>query len=84
MNNWLNKMTIEERENFTDILYNILTSTKTSSFKELDQKWFSSIKEMTLTYKNLKQKDKKMIMKITKYLYKSIEEKKSIAKKSNA
>ncbi len=74
MNDWLSKMTKEERENFTDILYNILASTKTTSFKELDKKWFTSMKDMLSTYKNLSTEDKKMVIKITEYLYKSIRE----------
>ena len=80
MNEWLAQMTIEERENFADILYKILTSTKKTTFKELSKNKFTAIKDMLSSYKNLSEKDKKMTIKILEYLFKSIKD--STMKKS--
>ncbi len=74
MNDWLHKMTKAERENFVEVLYKLLTSTKTTTFKQFDKQWFSSIKSMISTYYDLDKEDKKMVIKILDYLYESIKE----------
>ena len=83
MNEWLAQMSKEERENFADILYKILTSTNKTTFKELSKNKFMAMKDMLSSYKNLNEKDKKMTIKILEYLYKSIKDstlKKSLTK----
>lgn len=72
--NWLNQITMDEREKVINVFYQILISTNAKSFKELDLKWFSNARILFKSYQNINKKDKEMISKSLSTLFKSIKE----------
>lgn len=59
--NWLKNTTPEQRENFINVMYEVVTTTKAKTFKEFTSSWAKNIGIILKTYKNIDEKDKKII-----------------------
>lgn len=59
--NWLKTTTPEQRENFINIMYDVVTTTKAKTFKEFTSAWAKNIGIILKTYKHIGEKDKKII-----------------------
>lgn len=68
--NWLAEVSPKQREDFFEILYEILRATKAETLPELTNNWFSSAKAMIKTYKNLDTESKKVMIKTITALFK--------------
>ncbi|MEG0138098.1 MAG: Mbeg1-like protein [Bacilli bacterium] len=82
---WLSKISLEEREKFVNILYNVLISSNIRTFREIDTKWYIGAKNIIKKYRNISKEDKIVLDKVIDYLVASIKTniftKKSILKK---
>ena len=59
--NWLKTTTPEQRENFINLMYEVITTTKAKTFKEFTSSWAKNIGIILKTYKHINEKDKKII-----------------------
>ena len=68
LRNWLNETTPEQRKNVIDIVYSLIQTTNATTCKELSESRMKNIGEILKSYKNVDEKDKKMINKMVKSL----------------
>ena len=61
---WLKNTTPEQRKNFINIMYEVVTTTKAETFKDFTASFAKNIAIVLKTYKNIDEKDKKMIGKM--------------------
>ena len=66
---WLKEVSPEQREEFFEILYEILKATNVESFLDIGSNWFSSAKAMLKTYKNLEPESKEIMTKTLSALF---------------
>ena len=59
--NWLKSTTPEQRKNFINVMYEVVTTTKAKTFKDFTASFAKNIGIILKTYKNIDEKDKKMI-----------------------
>lgn len=59
--NWLKTTTPEQRGNFINLMYEVVTTTKAKTFKEFMNAWPKNIGIILKTYKHIDEKDKKII-----------------------
>lgn len=62
--NWLKDTTPEQRKNFINIMYEVVTTTKAKTFKDFTGSFAKNIGIVLKTYKNIDEKDKKIIGKM--------------------
>lgn len=62
--NWLKNTTPEQRGNFINIMYEVVTTTKAKTFKEFTSAWTKNIGIILKTYKNIDEEEKKIIGKM--------------------
>lgn len=58
---WLKETPVEQRKNVIDILYNVIDSTNAITVKEISATKMKSVAKMLKSYRNLDEKDKKMV-----------------------
>lgn len=61
LKDWLIKVTPEQREQFVDIVYSVISSTKAKTLTELTTKWFENTKIVLKSYQNMDKKSKLII-----------------------
>ncbi len=61
---WLEQTDVEKREQFIDIIFEIINSANKESFGELKAGWFTSATTMVKTYSHVDEESKKMITQI--------------------
>ena len=59
--NWLKTTTPEQRGNFINVMYEVVTKTNAKTFKEFTASWSKNIGIILKSYKNIDEKDKKII-----------------------
>ena len=62
--NWLKETSPEQRKNVIDILYNVIDSTNASTMKEISSARMKNVAKMFKSYRNIDEKDRKMINKV--------------------
>ena len=62
--NWLKETTPEQRKNVIDILYNVIESTNAVTMREISSARMKNMAKMLKSYKNVDEKDRKMINKV--------------------
>lgn len=68
---WVNEFQPEEREQFIDVVYQILCKTNAKTISELKKNWFKNSKIVLRNYKNTDEKTKKIINEVFSGLVKS-------------
>lgn len=71
---WLDTVTLEEREQFVDLVYRLLLTTNVSSFKELDLKGIKGFKQVFKMLENINKNDKKIINKVATSFLKALKQ----------
>ena len=71
INNWIDSLTTEEREKYTNILFDSLDSLKTDDFQKLVFKMPKHVKPFVKSYIKLSKEDKKLVKKVIRKLIKS-------------
>ena len=71
LRDWLKNTTPEERKDFIDMLYQIITATKATEVSDFRIDTVKKISQILTTYKNRKEEDKKEIEKMIKLLISS-------------
>ena len=71
LRDWLKNTTPEERKDFIDMLYQIITATKATEVSDFKIDTVKKIGQILNTYKNRKEEDKKEIEKMLKLLVSS-------------
>lgn len=71
---WLGTVTLEEREQFIDIIYRSLLTTNASNFKELDLKGIKGIKQVLKMLEHLNKEDKKVVNKVAWMFFKALKQ----------
>lgn len=66
--NWVASVSVQQREEFIDILYEILNATDAKTMSEINNNKLASAKKMITTYKNLDPESKKIIIQTIKLL----------------
>lgn len=66
---WLQTLSIEQREKFWMVLFEILGSTNAETLSQISEKWFANSKTILLTYKNLDEESKQVINQTLKCLF---------------
>lgn len=61
LRNWLKETSPEDRKEVIDVIYALMQTTKVETFKEFSESKIKNINEVLKNYKNVDQKDKKMI-----------------------
>lgn len=61
---WLKETSPEQRKNVIDILYNVIESTNAVTVREISAAKMKSVAKMLKSYKNLDEKDRKMVNKV--------------------
>lgn len=69
---WLANVSVEEREKFIDIIFEIIESTNAKTLAEIKSEILPSTKTIVLAYKNIDPKDKEMIQKTISALLKIV------------
>ena len=69
--NWLQNTTPSQRENFVNIIYDLLVTTQVKDFNDFGIDTFNKIKAAIKSYKNIEKEDKKEIEDMLKLLFKS-------------
>ena len=59
--NWLKSTGLKQREQFINIMYEIVTKTKAKTFKEFTASWTKNIGIILKSYKEISSEDKKII-----------------------
>ncbi|GHT69584.1 hypothetical protein FACS1894110_19330 [Spirochaetia bacterium] len=68
---WIGGMNREQRQRFTDALYDILSSTDAKSLPDLTTKWFKNVGLMIQTYKDIDDSTRDIISQTISALFKS-------------
>jgi hypothetical protein len=71
ISSWLNELDVNQREEFVNTLYEILTSTKLTTIPEFTNNWFYNVRKILESYKNISPKSKETINKTLELLFKS-------------
>ena len=71
INNWIDSLTEEEREKYTNILFDSLDSLKTDDFQKLVFAMPKHVKPFVKSYTKLSKEDKKLVNKVARKLIKS-------------
>ena len=61
---WLKETTPEQRKNVIDILYNVMESTNAVTMREISSAKMKNVAKMLKSYRNLDEKDRKMVNKV--------------------
>lgn len=69
--NWLKNTTIKQRENFVNIIYDVLISTQAKDFNDFSIDTLSKIKAVIKSYKNIEKEDRKEIEEMFKLFFES-------------
>ena len=69
---WLQNTTLEQRENFVNIIYDILISTEAKDFNDFSVDTLKKIKIAIKSYKNIEKEDRKEIEYMIKLVFESI------------
>lgn len=69
---WLNNTTPEQRKQFVDTLYQIISKTESKTVLDLSNQWLRNIKKVVETYKNMSEADKKQLEQMIKLTLTSI------------
>ena len=69
LRDWLNNTTVEQRENFVNIIYDVLISTEAKDLNDFGIDTFNKIKTVIKAYKNIKKEDKKEIEEMLKLFW---------------
>ena len=69
--NWLKNTTIKQRENFVNIIYDVLISTQAKDFNDFSIDTLSKIKAAIKSYKNIEKEDRKEIEEMFKLFFES-------------
>lgn len=69
---WLQKVDPEQREEVIDVLFEILNTTEAETIAGIKTNWFSNMKTMFQSYKNLDEESKKMISQTVSLLMESV------------
>ena len=59
---WLKQTSPKEREQFIDIIFEIINTTEAETFLEIRDKWLTNGKKILTSYKNIKPESKQMIL----------------------
>lgn len=59
---WLKQTSPKEREEFIDIIFEIINTTEAETFIEIRDKWLTNGKKILTSYKNIKPESKQMIL----------------------
>lgn len=59
---WLKQTKPKEREQFIDIIFEIINTTEAETFLEIRDKWLTNGKKILTSYKNIKPESKQMIL----------------------
>ena len=70
--NWLQNTTPQQRENFVNIIYDVIISTDAKDFNDFGIDTFNKIKLAIKSYKNIEKDDRKEIEKMFKLFFESI------------
>ena len=71
---WLETISLEEREQFVDLVYKLLLTTNVSSFTELDLKGIKGFKQVFKMLENINKNDKKIINKVATSFFKALKQ----------
>ena len=71
---WLDTVTLEEREQFIDLVYRMLLTTNASTFKELDLKGLKGMKQIWKMLETLNKEDKKLVNKVAMMFFKALKQ----------
>ncbi len=61
LKNWIDQMSVEDREKFFDAIYMVFTETKLQDFKEFGDNWFASAKAVVKSIKSVDEPTRKMM-----------------------
>lgn len=71
---WLESVSFEEREQFINLIYDLLVKTNATTFEELNIKSFKGIKKILTLLENVDKEDRKVLDRVIKNLLKVIKE----------
>lgn len=71
---WLETITLEEREQFIDLVYRLLLTTNASTFSELDLKGIKGMKQILKMLETLNKDDKKLVNKVAWMFFKALKQ----------
>lgn len=71
---WFRKIDVKQREEVTDIMFEILYSANVDTFEELAQAWFTNARILFKSYKSLDAESKKMILETLSTLVKIVKD----------
>lgn len=72
MNHWLRSMSAEEREEFVDLAYEIVTSTDATTLQEFDHRKFRNLLRMQRTFRELgREKQQQLLASLGKIVFNS-------------
>lgn len=66
---WLKTVSIEQRKRFWMVLFEILESTNAETLSQISEKWVTNSKKILVTYKNLDEESKQIIIQTLKCLF---------------
>ena len=70
--NWLQNTTLNQRENFVNLIYDVLLTTEAKDITDFGVDTINKIKTVIKSYKNIEKEDKKEIEEMFKLLFESI------------
>ena len=70
--NWLQKTTLKQRENFVNIIYDILITTEATDFTDFETNTLKKIAKVIKSYRNIEKEERKEIEEMIKLLFQSI------------
>ena len=70
--NWLQNTTLKQRENFINVIYDVLVTTEAKDFADFGTDALKKIVKIINSYRNIEKEDKKEIEKMVKLLFQSI------------
>ena len=68
---WISDMDYEQREKFTDAIFEVISETNVSTLHELGENWFENTKTVLKSVKNLDEPTRKAVTQAIKLLAKS-------------
>ena len=71
---WFEKIDIKQREEVTDLMFQVLYTTEVDTFEEIGKAWFEKAKVLFKSYKSLDKESRKMIMQTLSALVKIIKD----------
>lgn len=70
--NWLQNTTLKQRENFVNIIYDVLVTTEVTDFTEFEIDTLKKVVKAVKSYRNIEKEDRKEIEEMIKLLFQSI------------